>query len=74
MGRSRDAILRCLERHLATKIDGLEIREPRRLYRDSATVPCPFPCDAHYDLKAWEVLPSEIDTLRPPILFWNIGG
>jgi 1-aminocyclopropane-1-carboxylate deaminase/D-cysteine desulfhydrase-like pyridoxal-dependent ACC family enzyme len=74
VGRSRDAIVRCLRRHMVTKFDGMEIREPRRLYRDSATVPCPFPCDVHYDLKAWEVLSSEIDTLRPPILFWNIGG
>jgi 1-aminocyclopropane-1-carboxylate deaminase/D-cysteine desulfhydrase-like pyridoxal-dependent ACC family enzyme len=74
VGRSRDAILRCLDRHMVANVEGLDIREPRRLYSDRATVACPFPCDAHYDLKAWEVLSSEIHTLRPPILFWNVGG
>jgi hypothetical protein len=37
--------------------------------------PCPFPCNSHYDLKAWRWLQqrSNLDKLTGPIVFWNIG-
>jgi hypothetical protein len=36
--------------------------------------PAPFPCNPWYDLKAWEWLVKNVHLLKPPILFWNIGG
>lgn len=35
---------------------------------------CPFPCNSYYDKKAWKWLLDHIDTLKKPILFWNIGA
>jgi hypothetical protein len=34
----------------------------------------PFPCDLYYDRWAWEWLTLNVDQLKEPILFWNIGG
>lgn len=34
----------------------------------------PFPCDLVYDRKAWFWLLNNIQTLKQPILFWNVGG
>jgi 1-aminocyclopropane-1-carboxylate deaminase/D-cysteine desulfhydrase-like pyridoxal-dependent ACC family enzyme len=73
VGRSVKAIKACLERN-AVSGSNIDIRAPMRTYRESASTPCPFPCDARYDLKGWEVLVAEIEYLRPPILFWNVGG
>lgn len=43
-------------------------------YYDEAVARAPFPCNRFYDLKAWEWLVRNLDSLRDPILFWNIGS
>jgi 1-aminocyclopropane-1-carboxylate deaminase/D-cysteine desulfhydrase-like pyridoxal-dependent ACC family enzyme len=35
---------------------------------------CPFPCSPYYDRKAWKWLLDNIERLKDPILFWNIGA
>jgi hypothetical protein len=34
----------------------------------------PFPCDANYDRKAWELCSARATTGRGRILFWNVAG
>jgi hypothetical protein len=34
----------------------------------------PFPCNQHWDKKAWYWLEQNIDRLEGNILFWNLGG
>jgi hypothetical protein len=34
----------------------------------------PFPCDIYYDRWAWQWLVENINSLKEPIAFWNIGG
>jgi len=44
-------------------------------YTDKVTgVKAPFPCNSYYDLKAWEWLCDNVNNLKGPILFWNIGS
>ena len=73
VGRSVKAIRACLERN-AINGSNIDIRPPRRSYREAASTLCPFPCDPRYDLKGWEVLVAEIEHLPSPVLFWNVGG
>lgn len=45
-------------------------------YKDAApAMDYPFPCNPHYDAKAWHWLSQleNIKTLKTPIVFWNIG-
>ncbi len=42
-------------------------------YTEECIFPCPFPCHSYYDRKAWKWLVENINYLKPPILFWNIG-
>jgi len=34
---------------------------------------CPFPTSPYYDMKAWIWLLDNLEKLKQPILFWNIG-
>ena len=34
----------------------------------------PFPCNKYYDAKAWGYLLKNIDHIKQPILFWNVGA
>lgn len=43
-------------------------------YRDAVTGDTPFPCNSHYDLKAWNWLQSMRTHLPGSVLFWNIGA
>lgn len=46
-------------------------------YADHAEgIEAPFPCNRWYDLKAWKWLaaPGVLASLRPPVVFWNIGA
>jgi hypothetical protein len=44
-------------------------------YKDQAKcIDAPFPCNPYYDLKAWMWLVHNIQALRQPIVFWNIGA
>jgi 1-aminocyclopropane-1-carboxylate deaminase/D-cysteine desulfhydrase-like pyridoxal-dependent ACC family enzyme len=43
-------------------------------YVQPELTPTPFPCDIYYDRKAWKFLVDNIDKLKEPILFLNLGG
>lgn len=43
-------------------------------YKDAVDVPCPFPCNPYYDLKAWKWLQTHAKNLQEPIVFWNVGA
>ena len=43
-------------------------------YTDTEYYECPFPCNPYYDRKAWKWLVDNIDILKRPVLFWNIGA
>lgn len=74
VGRAVKNIHRCVVRFVGAVPTHLEIRPARLAYRNRSLEEAPFPCNAWYDLKAWEVIAEEIDTLTKPILFWNVGG
>lgn len=43
-------------------------------YKDEAKgIQAPFPCNSHYDLKAWKWLAKHIGELKQPVVFWNVG-
>ena len=42
-------------------------------YTQKSEIQCPFPCHEYYDLKAWEWLTKNIESLTGTVLFWNIG-
>lgn len=73
-GRSPASVHRCLVRNNVRSLAEIEIRPPHRLYREAEDIAAPFPCDAYYDLKAWQVLTTEIGLYDSPILFWNVAG
>ena len=73
-GRSVAQIRRCASRHIGGVPDNVELVAPTMPYHDAPTIICPFPCDPHYDLKAWEHLEENLDNYVDPILFWNVGG
>jgi hypothetical protein len=52
----------------------VRVTDDQWAYEDEAEVDCPFPCSPNYDLKAWKYLVENVGSLKPPILFWNIGG
>lgn len=37
------------------------------------STPTPFPSSLYYDRKAWHWMLDNLDSLRDPIVFWNIG-
>jgi hypothetical protein len=74
VGRSVENIRRCLNRSCVELSAVLDIRAPTKPFHEAAIIDSPFSCDAHYDLKAWEVLVRELDSFPDPILFWNVGG
>jgi len=43
-------------------------------YTERSNIEQLFPCHPWYDLKAWEWLLNNINKLKKPILFWNIGA
>jgi 1-aminocyclopropane-1-carboxylate deaminase/D-cysteine desulfhydrase-like pyridoxal-dependent ACC family enzyme len=73
-GRSCENILRCVLRYSRDIPDFVNLRQPAVPYSAALSYPCPFPCNAYYDLKAWKFLAENIRRLPSPILFWNIGA
>lgn len=55
---------------------GVDLRlvDPGWEYTQASQISCPFPCHPVYDLKAFQWLIENIDQLKPPILFWNVGS
>ena len=76
--RSQKAVIQYLrdmtgEQELLTKIP-LRLVDEGYQYRDAVdNSGIPFPCNSHYDAKAWNWLMREQDALPRPLLFWNIG-
>lgn len=77
MGYSRSA--GAVESYMDAKI-GRRMPKSVRLvdegydYAEPAVGAAPFPCNKHYDLKAWNWLRAgAVRQLKTPILFWNIG-
>ena len=42
-------------------------------YYQEENIETPFPCSIYYDKKAWRWMVDNIEILKSPILFWNIG-
>ena len=51
-----------------------ELIDPGWEYTERSEVDCPFPCHPWYDPNAWEWLTNNIQNLKTPVLFWNIGS
>jgi hypothetical protein len=34
----------------------------------------PFPANPHYEVRAWAWMKGAIESLKPPVVFWNIGA
>lgn len=45
-------------------------------YADATKVVAPFPCNEFYDAKAWAWLnkPGVVESLKQPVVMWNIGA
>ena len=43
-------------------------------YFDKETCSVPFPCCEYYDRKAYKWMIDNLETLKKPVLFWNIGA
>jgi len=54
--------------------DELSIIKGKYDYYVTASSPCPFPCNAYYDLKAFEWMCANLKYLSKPVLFWNVGA
>lgn len=77
MGYSRpEGAVRDFLRKMSGVIDLSHVRlvDERYNYKDQVDIPVPFPCNPHYDAKAWKWLEANIDRLpKVPVVFWNIG-
>lgn len=73
-GRSLAKIRACIQKYVAKPVGCVELVEALMPYDSVSTVTCPFPAHPNYDLKAWQYLQDNIRRMKPPILFWNIGG
>jgi threonine dehydratase len=52
----------------------VELIDPGYQYTDPEEIPLPWPCHKYYDAKAAKWMIDNIHSLKPPILFWNIGS
>jgi 1-aminocyclopropane-1-carboxylate deaminase/D-cysteine desulfhydrase-like pyridoxal-dependent ACC family enzyme len=73
-GRSVTKIMACLSRYLDGIPKCVEINPASMPYNHCLDFRCPFPAHPNYDLKAWKFLVDNIDSLRDPVFFWNIGA
>jgi hypothetical protein len=72
-GRSVSMIRRCLSKYVR-EAGNVEIVPATHAYSEKLPGSCPFPSHPNYDQKAWDFLERNIRSLRPPILFWNVGA
>jgi len=72
-GRSVTNIERCLRRHGAS-LDRVRLFAAETEYNRHSDIFLPFPSHPNYDQKAWAYLEKNIEHLRPPVLFWNVGA
>ena len=73
-GRSTKSITSCLKRYVTDIPSCLELHEAEMPYSHALSFDCPFPSHPNYDLKAWKFLVHNLQKLKSPILFWNIGA
>jgi 1-aminocyclopropane-1-carboxylate deaminase/D-cysteine desulfhydrase-like pyridoxal-dependent ACC family enzyme len=72
-GRSVASIQRCLKRY-GTPLEQITLVPPVVPYSRCIKAEVPFPSHPNYDEKAWAVLKNRIRSLKPPVLFWNVGA
>ncbi len=78
-GESRTNVDKLIRSRIAEMLPGdtvypdYEMVTTQLQYYDADDYPCPFNADAWYDLKAWRWLCENIDKLREPLFFVNIG-
>lgn len=72
-GRSVSAIKRCLMKYNAP-LNCVTLIPAESSYAKAWDGAVPFPSHSHYDKKAWAYLEKSANTLRHPILFWNVGA
>lgn len=54
-------------------VSEFDLIDPGWKYTEKSSEPCPFPCHPYYDRKAWQWLVENIENVKQPVLFWNIG-
>lgn len=57
-----------------SNISSLNLYNEGYEYTQKEEIKCPFPCNPYYDRKAWAWLLRNYDSLKKPVLFWNIGS
>jgi 1-aminocyclopropane-1-carboxylate deaminase/D-cysteine desulfhydrase-like pyridoxal-dependent ACC family enzyme len=73
-GRSIAKIAACVSRYASPLPRSVDLRPATLPYDQELQCSCPFPSHPNYDLKAWKFLIDHIDSLRDPVLFWNVGA
>jgi hypothetical protein len=73
-GRSIRMIESCLKRYGVKLSSHIKIIPAQYSYAKALAISCPFPSHPNYDLKAWDFLQKNLDSLRGPLLFWNVGA
>jgi 1-aminocyclopropane-1-carboxylate deaminase/D-cysteine desulfhydrase-like pyridoxal-dependent ACC family enzyme len=73
-GRSVAKILACVSRYVPQLPRSVELHPATVPYDCALEFSCPFPSHPNYDLKAWKFLADNIDSLRDPVFFWNVGA
>ena len=73
-GRSLSKLLQCLRKYLPEVPTNVTLIPARMPYNSSPSQSCPFPTHPNYDLKAWKYLVDNLESLKSPLLFWNIGA
>lgn len=76
--RSLDAVQEYIESRVGRKLPQLKYIDEGYGYADAVDIEVPFPCNPHYDAKAWYWLSKQSEayllSLPQPIVFWNIGA
>lgn len=55
-------------------LNNISIKGPIMPYHNKCTITTPFPTHPNYDRKAWKYMLDNIEQLKEPIIFWNIGS
>jgi 1-aminocyclopropane-1-carboxylate deaminase/D-cysteine desulfhydrase-like pyridoxal-dependent ACC family enzyme len=73
-GRSLARLRQCLHKYLNNVPSNVTLIPASQPYESVPILDCPFPAHPNYDLKAWKYLVDHLESLTPPLLFWNIGA
>lgn len=69
-----DTYTKKIFKHIPSGYSKLHFSETKYEYTDKEEMEIPFPCNPYYDAKAYKWMIDNIDSLKKPILFWNIGA